>query len=453
MPPTTLPNLNNLRMAMRLKTFLISITTGFWYFSSSINAVASQKLFQGFQSAPTDGIAIVTDNVILLSIVLTFLQLGTGAILSVGVLLSLSLGGCGQQEPPALQSDATSGSGNNSRSRKNPVSELFSQLQIQDIFIGLLHCIGSICTNIGFGYGSASLVQVIKLLEPVETLLLAALVQQSLNVLSPQKVASTLTIVAGTYLLLANASIEVNLQSVIFPIGSGICMASRNVLSKTGEKQENQTILLKGMNKFASITITAAVCSLVLAVFVILATLQFSTGAIIVGLIHQQSTKIVLQTIVFHCLYNMASITVLSLTSATSHSLLNVGKRIANVLIASMAFSIPITFRGKVGLVVSAIGACFYSRKAFHSKRSFLVAVIVLVVCVQLQQPIRNYQEWSTLSHNTSGKNLLCICLLPISSTIIYLISLLFSYASFFIALFLDIIATTCRCSRVIPSS
>ena len=373
--------------------------------------------------------------------------------MSVGVLLSMSLGGCGQQEPPALESDATSGSGNNSRSRKNPVSELFSQLQIQDIFIGLLHCIGSICTNIGFGYGSASLVQVIKLLEPVETLLLAALVQQSLNVLSPQKVASTLTIVAGTYLLLANASIEVNLQSVIFPIGSGICMASRNVLSKTGEKQENQTILLKGMNKFASITITAAVCSLVLAVFVILATLQFSTGAIIVGLIHQQSTKIVLQTIVFHCLYNMASITVLSLTSATSHSLLNVGKRIANVLIASMAFSIPITFRGKVGLVVSAIGACFYSRKAFHSKRSFLVAVIVLVVCVQLQQPIRNYQEWSTLSHNTSGKNLLCICLLPISSTIIYLISLLFSYASFFIALFLDIIATTCRCSRVIPSS
>lgn len=451
MPPTTLPNLNNLRMAMRLKTLLILITTGFWYFSSSINAVASQKLFQGFQSAPT-GYAIVTNNVILLSIVLTFLQLGTGAILSVGVLLSMSLGGCGQQEPPALQSDATSGSGNNSRSRKNPVSELFSQLQIQDIFIGLLHCIGSICTNIGFGYGSASLVQVIKLLEPVETLLLAALVQQSLNVLSPQKVASTLTIVAGTYLLLANASIEVNLQSVIFPIGSGICMASRNVLSKTGEKQENQTILLKGMNKFASITITAAVCSLVLAVFVILATLQFST-AIIVGLIHQQSTKIVLQTIVFHCLYNMTSITVLSLTSATSHSLLNVGKRIVNVLIASMAFSIPITFRGKVGLVVSAIGACFYSRKAFHSKRSFLVGVIVLVVCVQLQQPIRNYQEWSTLSHNTSGKNLLCICLLPISSTIIYLISLLFSYASFFIALFLDIIATTCRCSRVIPSS
>ena len=78
MPPTTLPNLNNLRMAMRLKTLLILITTGFWYFSSSINAVASQKLFQGFQSAPT-GYAIVTNNVILLSIVLTFLQLGTAS--------------------------------------------------------------------------------------------------------------------------------------------------------------------------------------------------------------------------------------------------------------------------------------------------------------------------------------------------------------------------------------
>ena len=93
------------------------------------------------------------------------------------------------------------------------------RLKNHHFLIGLLHCIGCICTNVGFGYGSASLVQIIKLLEPVETLFLAALVQKSLKVFSFRKFASTVIVIAGTYMLLAGASIEAKPRSIIFAIG------------------------------------------------------------------------------------------------------------------------------------------------------------------------------------------------------------------------------------------
>ena len=46
----------------------------------------------------------------------------------------------------------------------------------------------------------------------------------------------------------------------------------------------------------------------------------------------------VFQAFVFHGLYNLASTTVLTFINAPSHSHLNVGKRILNVLVATMAF-------------------------------------------------------------------------------------------------------------------
>merc|ERR1740139_1376784 len=89
----------------------------------------------------------------------------------------------------------------------------------------------------------------------------------------------------------------------------------------------------------------------------------------------------------------MASITVLSLTSATSHALLNVGKRITNVMIASMAFNMPLDSGGKSGLVVAAIGGCFYNDKISAAlqkviprqrlKHHAMVLIFGSIVCVQ----------------------------------------------------------------------
>ena len=67
------------------------------------------------------------------------------------------------------------------------------------------------------------------------------------------------------------------------------------------------------------------------------------------------------QAIVFHGLYNLASVSVLSFINAPSHSLLNVGKRILNVLVETMAFGEKVGEQGFFGLVIALIGGITYS--------------------------------------------------------------------------------------------
>mmetsp|Transcript_32871 Transcript_32871/g.37402 ORF Transcript_32871/g.37402 Transcript_32871/m.37402 type:complete len:947 (-) Transcript_32871:161-3001(-) len=390
------------------------LVTACWYLSSSINAIATQKLFQGLLSSPSlqqhgldnlnDAVnaqAFQQQGVVLMSVVLTLSQLITGGIM--GLVLLYLLGGQSTVISPNQQMTRTSTIIN------HHILEFHTKIQGQDILIGLLHCIGCIFTNIGFGYGSASLVQIIKLLEPVETLFLSALVQKSLQVFSFRKFASTVIVIAGTYMLLAGASIEAKPRSIIFAIGSGFCMALRNVLSKEREKGQlreesikrvalsypegsSQTnfkeVLRKGIKKFAYITITATAFAFILALVVMFCSLQ--QFKFMVPQLMKISPKILNQAIIFHCLYNMASITVLSLTSAPSHSLLNVGKRIVNVIIASIAFNVALSSSGKVGIFVAGLGAFFYNEKSasmiqkMESSRqkygfAFVVACLILL--------------------------------------------------------------------------
>jgi hypothetical protein len=66
------------------------------------------------------------------------------------------------------------------------------------------------------------------------------------------------------------------------------------------------------------------------------------------------------RAVVFHCLYNVFSITVLSLTSATTHSLMDVGKRIVNVLAAAAYFGVSLSVSGKAGISTAALRAFIY---------------------------------------------------------------------------------------------
>lgn len=365
---------------MYSKLISISVAVACWYSSSSINAVATQRLFQGLLSssllqdelddlgATVNAEVVQRQGVILMSALLTLSQLIMGGIM--GLALLYILGG-----QPAVVSSSQQFTGT-STPRNHHVLDFHQQIQRQDILIGLFHCIGCICTNMGFGYGSASLVQIVKLLEPIETLLLSALVRKSFEVLSFRKFSSIVFISAGTYMLLSNTSTEAKPRSIIFAIASGFCMASRNVLSKEREKglgvaqsvspegssEANfKEMLRKGIKKFAYITIMAAIFAFILALIIMFRSLYLLK--LMLPPLMKISPIILSETIIFHCLYNMASITVLSLTSAPSHSLLNVGKRIVNVIIASVAFNVAIPSSGKVGLVVAFIGGCIYNEK------------------------------------------------------------------------------------------
>jgi len=69
------------------------------------------------------------------------------------------------------------------------------------------------------------------------------------------------------------------------------------------------------------------------------------------------------EAIICHGLYNLSSISVLmSQISAQSHSILNVGKRICNIIYAAIVFQEPIGKKGIVGLFIAATGGVLYTR-------------------------------------------------------------------------------------------
>ena len=74
----------------------------------------------------------------------------------------------------------------------------------------------------------------------------------------------------------------------------------------------------------------------------------------------------------------MASISVLSITSAQTHSLLNVGKRITNVIAAAIFFGIQLETSGYLGLVIAMFGGAVYAG-AFKTMAAKHYAQLVLL--------------------------------------------------------------------------
>ncbi|KAL7539073.1 hypothetical protein ACHAXR_009018 [Thalassiosira sp. AJA248-18] len=366
----------------------ISFFTICWYLTSSVNSIYTQRLLrhidgllpQSEDNANDDRLSSsLLPGMITRAIWLTSSQLFLGIVISFLFLYFFS-----------------------SMSMRGTVAEI----QRIDIMTGVLHCFGILFTNAGFGYGSASLVQVVKLLEPIETLVIMAVHtvfsqrrDQIWDILPFRKVAATLIIVSGTSMLLVQKSMEPNPQSISFALASGFCMATRNVAKKrftstfTQQAQIQsssifQEAMQNGMKNFAQITIVA---------FVPAAAMMFSTLllnrisiSMLSTILFESPPTYLIMAVLFHCLYNMASITVLSLTSAPVHSLLNVGKRIATVLSAVVVFSTPLHTGGKVGILLAAVGATLYNGNAAtvlvnSSRKRKLMVFIVFCLTTNLR--------------------------------------------------------------------
>ena len=338
--------------------------------SSNSNAIASQVLFSKFGKSKDEEEV----HIALLAQLLTTSQLVLGVVFSF-TFFSLHGFVTGKKE----------------RTLQN--------IRAYDLFIGVLHYIGSLCTNMGFAYGSASLVQCVKLLEPIETLVLMVLAiiirdkvlsrsaentkREIGQILSVRKVTSTFVIIGGTMLLLTQKSMEPNPKSIVFALVSGFCMASRNVLKKTtsssgGTETKSKTssgdAFVSGIQSFAFITTMAAIpatCA-TLSCYIFRYSAFNTVMSVFVEVEHEAAPSLG-KAIVFHCLYNVFSITVLSLTSATTHSLLNVGKRIVNVLAAAAYFGVALSLSGKGGIALAAVGAFLYNDNSIERIRKSAV--------------------------------------------------------------------------------
>ena len=367
-PPPILPPLDRSHAVLSQTTFLIVFSfTACWYITSSKNAVATQQLLHNYEILINGNHEHSPVGIVL---ALTALQLFIGLIMCMALLSLVSF----------MKRDLCSQKGSPNKTKEGIFGMIprpeWSKSRSRLAGVGILHFLGCFCTNMGFAFGSASVVQVVKLLEPIETLLLTAIfnvvVLRTWHGITCIKTLSVLTIICGTTMLLLQKNIgqNVNYQSVMFSLLSGIFMASRNVTKKTFNKEkineynnkEKEWIqaAVNGMSSFCTITAVAVIPAVLFLVVVEFLGSTGMEGGITVWMLKTagQPGK---EAIIFHGLYNIASISVLSIISAQSHSLLNVGKRIFNVITASIIFHEPISSNGILGLCIAAIGGICYT--------------------------------------------------------------------------------------------
>lgn len=341
---------------------VVATFTAIWYYTSSKNAVATQHLVQNILSNNEDDISREQ-----LMAVLTTYQLLAGFCIALPTYFMLQKFVIFRQTKEQKKTDKTE------LSEYSHLTEEFAQdknksvmTMLQDyisaldkrpfLLIGMFHSLGSLFTNLGFAYGSAIVVQIIKLLEPIETLILTVIYAQSFSSVTAKKSISMVVTITGTAILLSQKKKDasVNVFSVAFALLSGLSLSFRNVTVKHFQKEKAEKTALNGIRKFLEITAAGTIISCLQLLFAIRNLPRFSMMLI-------NCEWYGFQAILFHGLYNLASIFVLSFISAPSHSLLNVGKRISNVLVASIAFGEKIGQEGILGLVIALIGGVTYS--------------------------------------------------------------------------------------------
>jgi len=173
-------------------------------------------------------------------------------------------------------------------------------------------------------YGSATLVRVIKLIKPIETLFFLALIDTLYFHKTHEIISSTsmgiMLVVLGTLLLLLQNEINnnANLSSCEFTFLSGITVARRNLVHKSTKNTRNA--LNNGQNEYwltapwnrlkkcAEITYVAAVPALV-----ILAVVKWRQGDITHICLFIWNITDGSHALIFHSLYSSTSICVLSL--------------------------------------------------------------------------------------------------------------------------------------------
>ena len=180
--------------------FVVITATLIWYYSSSRNSIASQKLLYCEDGRGTGGGPCSVPAAAAMGLLLTSLELAVGSVFALLARGRVCL------RPSVIE--------------------------------GSLHFAGTLCTNCGFALGGASLVQVVKLLEPIETLILTA----ALSAISSGRVSvsfpeivSVLTVIGGASLLLVGRTgngTAFPWASFAFALASGVCMTARNVWVK-----------------------------------------------------------------------------------------------------------------------------------------------------------------------------------------------------------------------------
>jgi hypothetical protein len=274
-----------------------------------------------------------------------------------------------------------------------------------------LHAIGSLATNVGFMYGKASVIQVIKLLEPFETLLLSQLLFQEGN--CSVGIVSSMSVVVGAAMSLLKLQSTPPLpQAVIAAVASGLTLSCRNVLQRKHHHQHssaagsvspsnpstkkgpssfskapdaptssspnvslsNLTKLEKSVLQFTQLSFYSGLWMGVLSLALWLVIVAPDSNEAIEETTSSTTNSTPIQVFLWHPLYNVFSMITLGFCSALTHSLLNAGKRVFAICMAMLWFREGLNAQTISGLFLVGIGGAWYSSESKGAKAATSVA-------------------------------------------------------------------------------
>jgi len=239
-----------------------------------------------------------------------------------------------------------------------------------DYFFGLfpaLHSGGSLFTNLGYAFLSASWVQIIKLTEPAQTLIVDFFLRKLWGIPRHKIKVSVICFVMGTVFVLRQRSSShihsptTNVWGVPIVILSGCLLSTRNVIKKikhmdkgngllTGPVTYNmQDTLQEGLSDFIHLSHGGSILLLPVLIATSLGCMISGTRTFVLfGIMSSAVSSPAM--IISHPAYNLASLLVLSFVSAPVHSLLNSAKRIVCTLTVTLWFGEPLTLEMILGL-------------------------------------------------------------------------------------------------------
>jgi hypothetical protein len=357
-----------------------------WYTTNGMNGISMQS-FSGFikdlvqkeENLMTNSLFTITA----ITSVVTTLQLFLGALVGYVLLLLHAL----------LSIISTQ------RSFRSPDRSVFTIFQFRESISSALHGIGSICTNLGYMYGSASLVslfrsfrvltshlptrsqssfpqvQIIKLLEPFEILLLTRLFLPDERKLLTMGVASSMILTVGAAIsLIQSKSSQPHVHAVTFALLSGFTLSTRNVLQRqqhsnnsaqpSSSSPPSTGVLETSLMQFTKLSWQSAwfMVAFSMMLFLLLGLHQSLPVALDVfdATIHGIHWGI----LTWHPMYNSLSMITLGYCSALTHSLLNAGKRVFAIVMAIVWFRETVTRGTMVGLTLVFGGGCWYTMES-----------------------------------------------------------------------------------------
>lgn len=233
--------------------------------------------------------------------------------------------------------------------------------------LGILHGMGAFTTNVGFFYGKVSMVMVIKMLEPFQTVFFTYVPGFGTPVRLSFKswIGLILVVTGGILSVWKESTLSPDsrwMVSIGFATISAFSLSARNVLQRrlsfaeeSEEKPTKKQVLSRQIMKFAGFSFFGLGFLIMVVIFL------WGLSYIAFG-----SSPVVLPPVgatVLHPVYNLTSIMVLGFVNPIIHSIFNVMKRILTIVVAMLWFQETPSRVGLLGIVLVIAGSTIHKLK------------------------------------------------------------------------------------------